>query len=238
MRTGGNRMMGRLARMLAVGLVLGASPAGAAPEDALRRQIEIYVRERAPVPPTSIEVPQLDDFAVAWQAPGQVRVVLSTAPQRFLGSVPITVSVYVDGEQVKRGVVTTRVRAEQTLYLTARPMQRGAVVHREDLRPERRDVSEIPSGAVLEPDGIVGQRTTRALPSGSVWMKSHLRTPQLVTRGQIVRLNFRSGALAIEGRGKAREDGRPGERVRVINVDSRREVVGTVTPSGEVDVAL
>ena len=54
----------------------------------------------------------------------------------------------------------------------------------------------------------------------------------------MVRLNFRSGALAIEGLGKARQDGRPGDRIRVINLDSRREIVGTVTPSGEVDVAL
>ncbi len=227
-----------LAASLALASAVVGAPASAAPEDALRRQLERYVEERAPVPPTSIEIPSLTDFAIAWEAPGEVRVVFTTAPQRFLGSVPVTITVYVEGEAVKRGVVTTRVRAEQTIYLTARALERGALVHRQDLREERRDVSNIPTGALADPGEIVGKRTTRALPSGSVWLPSHLRTPQIVTRGQVVRLNFRSGALAIEGLGKARQDGRPGERIRVINVDTRREVVGIVTPAGEVDVAL
>lgn len=231
-----------LRRALSLGLALWAcglgGAASAGPEDALRHELERYVRERAPVPPTAIEIPSLTDFAVAWEAPGPVRVVFSSAPQPFLGSVPVTVTVYVEDEVAKRGVVTARVRAERTVYLTARPLERGARVHREDLREERRDVSEIPPGAVLDPAGIIGQRTTRALPSGAVWLDHHLRTPQLVTRGQIVRLNFRSGALAIEGLGKARQDGRPGDRIRVINVDTRREIVGIVTPAGEVDVAL
>lgn len=237
-------MMGRTLRRLApvaVGLALaiGFAPrAGADAAEALRSQVERYVRERVPVPPSSIEIPPLDGFAVAWEAPGEVQVVLSSARESFLGNVPITIAVLVDGREAKRGVVTTRVRADRKVYLVGRPMRRGALVHREDLRVEVRDVSDIPSDAVLSPEKIIGHRTTRALGSGLVWQKSHLRMPQLVSRGQIVRLNFRTGALAIEGRGKAREDGRPGDRIRVVNVDSRREVVGTVTATGEVDVAL
>ncbi|NNL66228.1 MAG: flagellar basal body P-ring formation protein FlgA [Myxococcales bacterium] len=236
-------MMGTLGRTLrlasALAVLLGlAGPVAADPADALRSQVERYVRERVPVPPSSIEIPPLDAFAVAWEASGEVQVVLSTARGSFLGNVPITISVFVDGREAKRGVVTTRVRADRKVYLVGRPMRGGALVHRDDLRVEVRDVSDIPSGAVLDPEDIVGHRTTRALGSGLVWQKNHLRVPQLVSRGQIVRLNFRTGALAIEGRGKAREDGRPGDRIRVVNVDSRREIVGTVTATGEVDVAL
>jgi len=229
-------------RGLAVALACGLAAAGPAraadPEAALRARVERYIRERAPYPPTSIEVPPLADFAVAWKAPGDVRVILSSGRQSFLGSVPVTLTVQVEGREVKRGVVTARVAAERPVYRVGRDLDRGAMVHPDDLDREVADVATLPAGAVLEREDIVGMRTTRALSAGQVFVRGHLREPQLVMRGQMVPLRFREGALRIRGVGKARQDGRPGERIRVLNVQSRREVVGVVTPEGEVDVAL
>ena len=213
-------------------------PAAMAGEAALREQIVRYVTERAPSVPTEVVVPPLADFALAWQAPGDVQVVLSTAEQRFVGSVPLTLAIHRDGEVVKRGVVTLRVRVDRPVFLAARPLDRGALVHESDLRRELRDLATLPPGAVLEPEAIVGMRTRRALPAGVVFQDHHLRASQLVTRGQHVRLLFTLGALRIEGTGKARQDGRPGDLIRVMNLDSRREVMGVVTAEGEVDVAL
>jgi flagella basal body P-ring formation protein FlgA len=233
------RIGARLAACLGAWALGGAAPAAASdPEEALRAQVERYVRERAPYRPTAVEVPPLAAFDVAWTAPGDVRVVLSSGPQRFLGSVPITISVLVDGVEAKRGVVTARVSAERPVFLVGRDLDRGAMVHPGDVRREVRDVAGLPPGAILDRDAIVGMRTTRALSAGHVFLESHLRRPQLVMRGQMVRLHFREGALRIQGVGKARQDGRPGETIRVLNVQSRREIVGTVTESGEVDVAL
>ncbi len=99
------------------------------PGDALRAQIERYVRERAPFPPSVVDVPTLDAFAQAWIAPGDVQVRLSTSPrERFVGTVPITVTVLADGAEVKRGVVTAQVRAMRPVLVATRDLERGDMV--------------------------------------------------------------------------------------------------------------
>lgn len=63
-----------------------------------------------------------------------------------------------------------------------------------------------------------------------------LAPPTLVRRNDLVRMRFVGGRLEIRAEGRALEAGRAGERVRVLNLDSRQPVTGRVVAPSEVEI--
>ena len=110
------------------------------------------------------------------------------------------------------------------------PAERGALDVRLSMHTRARVEGAVPVTVVFEEAGRELRRVT-------VTARVVLAKPA-VKRGQLVTLRLARGSLQIFARGKAREDGRTGDTIRVQNVDSRREVVGVVAGDGVVDVAL
>ena len=52
----------------------------------------------------------------------------------------------------------------------------------------------------------------------------------------MIKLTARVGSLRVTAKGEAQQDGRAGEKIRVRNVDSRKEIVGRVVERGLVEV--
>ncbi len=220
--------------------LLGAVGAGAAETEAgnqVENEIARLVMERAPVAPSRIEVPALDQFVPLIRDLKTLAVEVEISErERFQETVPVTVTLLQDGKQIKRGVVTARLRYEEKVVVAARDLARGEVLELSDLKLDKRDRSEIPAGSTSEPESLVGMRTERALAAGAPIAGRAVERIPLVKRKEIVRLHFASGSLKIAGVGEARHDAGLGELVRVLNVDSRREVVGRVIEKGVVDV--
>ncbi len=226
---------------LALGLVLvllqvahatpSASPFG------LREAIVAYLEDRSPLPPRSIEVPPLADFALAGIAPKDVRVDVRAHPRApRIGRVPVTVTLAVGGKILRRGVVNARVNADVPVVVAAGPVQRGDTIEAADLKIEERDVSELRTGWIDDPAQLIGRRARRTVAPGALWLRGWAEIPPLVKRGELVRLRLRHGPLAIEGKGVVRKDGHAGEWVRVVNADSKRELLGRVEPDGAIHV--
>ncbi len=191
-------MIRRLARLtIAVAaLIAMAAPAAAEPPAWLFDQIAQFVLERVDEAPVHVAIPPLSDFVPPGVSPERVQVKLRTRSEPpFTGRVPLTVALAVDGQEVKRGVLTVRVN---------------------------------PGGS--EPSGEYA-RYGGGSPNDS-------GPPLLVERGSLVELVLERGALRVRAQGKAREAGHLGESIRVLNRDSRREVVGRVGEDGRVHVAF
>ncbi len=212
-----------------------ASPAAAGD---LEGRVERFIRERAPHAPTRIAVPALGDAADLPGAEGGELRLSAAAGEDYLGSVPVRLTVWHGGQAVHTAVVTARVESETVVWVADRDLPRGVEIRPQDLRRETLDRARLPQDALLEPDRLVGRHTTRGIREGAVWRAHWVQAPVLVARGAVVRLRLVRGPLRIEALGRAREDGRLGDPVRVQNLDSRREVVGRVSGEALVDVGL
>ena len=60
--------------------------------------------------------------------------------------------------------------------------------------------------------------------------------PILVRQRDLVKVAARAGSLWVTALAEAQQDGREGDRVRVRNVDSKKEIVGRVIGRGLVEV--
>lgn len=206
----------------------------------VRADVERFILERVEGEPSAIEIPELRafDFAVSG-VPGEVRTELSTrSPSPMHGRVAITVSLYVGQQLVKRGVVSPYVTMSDRVVVAKRALARGHVVTPEDLAYADRDRAASPGDVARNAELVVGQRARRSLAADQVLREGDFERVPVVERGDRVTLVLKHGPLVIQTLGKAQETGAAGDWIRVVNVESKREVSGRVDPEGRVHVAF
>jgi len=225
---------------LAVGVLAGADPVRAELRDAtLRAEIEAFALGHAGAPPFAMEIPSLRDFTAPSAGYERVRVDLSTrASGPVRGTLPVTVRLHADGEEIKRGIVTVRLRTDHPTWVASRTLVAGDVIHESDLRRESVSDHRLARGGVRDPARLLGRRVTRTVRAGTVLRADLVEEIPVIQRGSMVPLRLQRGRLRIEAFGRAREAGTPGQPVRVLNLESRREVVGVVQDDGVVHVGF
>jgi hypothetical protein len=62
--------------------------------------------------------------------------------------------------------------------------------------------------------------------------------PVVVKAGQRVTMTAQSGVMKVQASGEAMQDGRVGQPIKVINVESKKTITGTVSGPGAVDIEL
>jgi len=100
----------------------------------------------------------------------------------------------------------------------------------------RTSYDEQPADADWKPPyGLLARR--RLLPGAVIRpsMTAEKRPDLLIRRNQMVRLRVQGAGFLITGLGQALEEGRPGEYIKVRNVDSRRTITGRVAFDGSVE---
>lgn len=217
-------------------LLLVAASAAAADDTALERRLRSFVSERAGVDRADVLLPPLSDFSLPAGHAQPVEVRLSARPdQDFSGSAPVTVSLVSEGRELKRGSVNVRVRRDHAAFVAARALPARSVIGPGDVIPARVGTA-LPVDAISDPQRIVGRQTTRSIAPGTPWRESLVAAAPVVSRGELVKVQLVSGGLRIDGVARASRDAAPGERIRVLNVESRRELVGVVGEDGVVHV--
>lgn len=117
----------------------------------------------------------------------------------------------------------------------AKALATGDLIKRADLTIRKLPRKQI-SGALMDPERIVGQQARRGLISGSVLRAQDLQAPTLVLRNREVLIVLKKGGLALTARGKAMEDGALGDMIEVMNVRSQKVLQATVQRDGTVVV--
>ena len=112
--------------------------------------------------------------------------------------------------------------------LAARNIRAGAVITAADIaKPDDRE-------AIRRAIGIIGMEAARTFYRGQPLDEDNLRKPTLVDRNAIVHMEYNNGPMTISAEGRALDKGGMGERIRVMNLASKRVVTATVTGTDSV----
>ncbi len=101
------------------------------------------------------------------------------------------------------------------------------------------DLTVVPDavpGALTHPLDAIGMEARVALYSGRPIRRGDLVAPALIERNQIVPLHYNRNGLLIITDGRSLERVSEGDSVRVMNLQSRTTVTGTVGARGQVFV--
>jgi flagella basal body P-ring formation protein FlgA len=157
-------------------------------------------------------------------------------PGRDLSGRQTTVGVRCPGPVQWRIFVSVRLSVMVPVVVATTPLQRGAVVPESALGLAERDTGGLQRNYFTDPDRVQGMRLRQNLAPGTVLQPRHLEIHRLVRRGQRLRLIARSDSVQVSMAGKALEDGARGQRIRVENLSSGKELEGVVTDEATVEI--
>lgn len=181
-----------------------------------------------------VEVPEsvaLPEGKVHWE-------IWDRGSDRYLGHVGLSINFYVDGKQIRNVPVSGMITLKQEILKAARKINPGQVLSREDVNLVGEQSRNLQRDVLTDVETAVGKRAVRSIQAGQPISAQMLDAPPVVKKGNRVLIVAKNEVIRVSTSGKAIEDGRVGEEVRVVNLSSGKEIYGTVKGPGMVEVTF
>lgn len=161
-----------------------------------------------------------------------------TAPRHtdWLGQVMFKVQIHVNKKPARKISVTVPIQVWREVVLTAKPMVRGEPINPDDLKVVTMDLAKAPVNAILDPADALGGFAGKAIAANTILRKDLIRIPPLVRKGDVVRVVVHAEGLTVSTNGLAKQDGAKGDRIRLINLRSSKNIYARVVDAGTAQV--
>ncbi len=163
---------------------------------------------------------------------------LNQTHAQYLGRKRLQVAVLVNGREEGRVTMSGQLKLFGEVVVAARRMNRHKLLGAEDLRPVRRDISQLDPDLLRAPEAAIGLRLKNSVQAGEPLSAAMVEAPPLVRRGSLVTIVAEGDRISISVPGELRGSGAKGEVVRVKNLMSRREIMAQVVDENTVRVTF
>jgi len=150
------------------------------------------------------------------------------SPFYLCNSAVIPVKIYIDEEIYQTVSLLLKIRAFKEVLVTSRRIAPDHIFTEEDIRREKREISSLSGEPVINLSDVLGKRALKAIPAHTIIEESMIGSPLLVKKGDLVTILREKGNIEVLARGKALEKGEEGNLIRVLNIDSQKELQGRV----------
>ena len=154
----------------------------------------------------------------------------------LMGKCSIAVDFSVNGHLQKKVWATATIEILGSVVVTRKPLGRHKPITEDDIELQTMDLSDLPDGVITDLATVLGKRTRRAIGAQTPLRADLIELPPLVKRGDLVVIVAESNGLKITTLGQVKKRGRLGERIPVINMDSKKILYARVIDSNTVKV--
>jgi flagella basal body P-ring formation protein FlgA len=155
----------------------------------------------------------------------------------YKGRIALPIHFSVDGLFQKRILATAEVSLLTDVVVARKSLRRYGRIEEDDIELKEKDLSKIHSNVITDPDEVLGKRAKRSIAAGTILRPDLIEYPPLVKRGDVVLVVAESAGLRITALGIVNErEGRRGERIKVENLDSKKNIYARVLDSKTVAV--
>jgi flagella basal body P-ring formation protein FlgA len=155
---------------------------------------------------------------------------------RYLGTVPLNVVFDIQGQPPKKVWATVKIEVETDVIVVNKPLNRNQAIEKEDVNVVSMDMADLPSNYISRLEDVVGKKTLRVMNPKEVFRTDIVELPPVVKRKDRVSIVAESGNLRITAVGEVKESGGMGDRVKVVNLNSNKEIFARVLDSKTVRV--
>ena len=156
--------------------------------------------------------------------------------RELMGRCSIAVEFSVNGHSQKTVWASAMVEVLGPVVVTRRPLGRYKPITEDDIVLQTMDLAAMPSNVISDLEAVIGKRTKRAIGAQIPLRADVIELPPLVKRGDLVVIIAESKGLRITARGQVKKKGRRGERIPVVNVDSKKVLYARVIDANTVKV--
>ena len=156
--------------------------------------------------------------------------------RELMGKCSIAIDFSVNGHSQKKVWATAVVEVLGPVVVTRKPLGRHKPITEDDIELTTMDLSDLPASVITDPGEVLGKRTRRAIGAKVPLRADFIELPPLVKRGDLVTIIARSNGLKITTLGQVKKKGRLGDRIPVVNLDSKKILHARVIDSNTVKV--
>ncbi len=140
-----------------------------------------------------------------------------------------TVGVRCSGDKPWKIYVGAHIHIYKTVWVSKTGLNRNQVLDLATVSKEKRDITRLTAGYLLSDTPIEGMQIKRNIPANHVLTNIMLDSQKMVKRGERVTIVSKYGGIEVRAAGVALSDGSKGERIKVKNTSSKREIEAYVS---------
>ena len=204
-----------------LGRILGQAEVTMIVEDCLQRALEDKRK--------TIKVKEIQGSEKIIASPGNLSWEVK-APDRFYqgGNISLSLIAQVDGQKVHEHRLQAHLEVYADVVIARSYLKRHQVVSEKDVQLTHKNITLYPPDVLMDLEEALGRRMTLAVNGQEVLRKSMVEVPPLVKKGDRVTLLIENPSFKITALGETQEEGREGERIKVVNISSKKEANGLV----------
>lgn len=164
--------------------------------------------------------------------------ILSPEPKTLKAQVYLRVAVLIHGKTVCRPLLEAWMDRFENVICAAHSIPEGHVLSPGDIVIRRINISRLSEGLITNVQSVLGKQARQPIEKGAPLWDRLLESRCLVLRGQRVKIVAQLGDIHFSTIGIARAQGAAGAQVQVVNADTKKLLVGTVTGPGIVTVVF
>ena len=154
----------------------------------------------------------------------------------LVGQVPFAVNFNVNGKLYKKVWANVSIEVLAEVVITSKPLGRHKPITEDDIMVLKMDLAKVPSDVITDPEAVLGKRTRRAIGSKTVLRAILVEFPPLVRRGDVVVIVAETQGLKITALGQVKKKGALGDRIPVMNFDSKKVLYARVMDANTVKI--
>ncbi len=125
---------------------------------------------------------------------------------------------------------------KQSVVVAKDFIKRGQIIKAEDIGSEDRILIRLTGNIAQDAGSVIDKIAKMDIRAGMIIKTGMLDSRKLVKRGNPVSIVVESGVLRVTAAGQAMEDGPEGKFIKVLNLSSRKVVVGKIVADSTVSV--
>jgi flagella basal body P-ring formation protein FlgA len=150
----------------------------------------------------------------------------------------VSVLFNMDGKFTKKVYATVEVERYVDVVVAQRSLQKNQIINETDFEVKKMNSGDLPESYISNVEDVLGNKVKRNLEKGNILRTEFIEIPPVIKRNDVVLMVAESNNFKIVTLGEAQEKGFKGDRIKVVNLESKNEVYAWVIDSKSVRVGF
>ena len=204
--------------------------------ESLRQAVTTFLQaEISDIPDAQVSVHDFDKRLRLHQCSKPLQTFWPLGNKRFGNT---TVGIRCNGDKPWKIFVGADIHIYKYVWVSKIGLNRNQVLDLASVSKEKHDITRLPGGYLLADTPIKGMQIKRNVPANQILTNSILTSQKIVKRGDRITIISRLNGIEVRATGIALSDGSKGERIKVKNSRSKREIEAYVSDKHLVLVSI
>lgn len=171
--------------------------------------------------------------------PGEITFLPSCSQNtNSIGNISVFIDILVNKTTVKKVCVTLNLKVYLDVIVSKKDIKSGEIFSPDLISIENREITQLNRDALTSMEQIKDMVALTGIKRGTIITEKLIDSPVIIRQGEQVYIIAKTGSIEVRALGKARQNGRLGDTIFVVNIDSGKILQGTVTEPGTVLVNI